>query len=69
MDKRVILSYAEDNSDVELADDYEPSYEDYEGAAQQMFDDDDFYYDFLGKAQNTKIINGFKHINNGLKED
>lgn len=50
MDKRVILSYAEDNSDVELADDYEPSYEDYEGAAQQMFDDDDFYYDFLGKA-------------------
>ena len=41
-------AFAEDNSDAELADDYEPSYEDYEGAAQQMFDDDDFYYDFLG---------------------
>lgn len=41
--------YAEDNSDKELDDDYEPLYEDYEGAAKQMFDDDNFYYDFLGK--------------------
>ena len=48
--KHDAYAFAEDNSDEELADDYEPSYEDYEGAAQQMFDDDDFYYDFLGKS-------------------
>lgn len=41
--------YALENSEEELADDYEPLYEDYVGAAKQMFDDNDFYYDFLGK--------------------